>query len=240
MPRGKEGLHRAVCYCRVSTQEQSLQGVSLEAQEERLLAYCLAGGLKAVEIIREEGVSAGKPLATRPGGQALLHLVAKKKVRHRIPVKRERLFRDTIACLTMARNWDKAGIALHLIEMGGQSMNTASAMGKVFLTMTAAFAELERNLISERTAAALAHKKAHLAPYASTPFGFDRQGDRLLENALEQEALLLIQAWREAGWSLRRIAQELTRRGIPTKKGGLWYAGTIRYLLGNDLYPMVQ
>jgi DNA invertase Pin-like site-specific DNA recombinase len=42
--------------------------------------------------------------------------------------------------------------------MGGQTLNTATAMGRMFLTMTVAFAELERNLIAERTQAALLYE----------------------------------------------------------------------------------
>ena len=42
--------------------------------------------------------------------------------------------------------------------MGGQAINSKSAMGKMFLTMMAGFAELERNVIAERTSVALQHK----------------------------------------------------------------------------------
>jgi hypothetical protein len=45
----------AVAYCRVSTEEQVRGGVSLDAQTERLEAYCRAAGLELVELIREEG-----------------------------------------------------------------------------------------------------------------------------------------------------------------------------------------
>jgi DNA invertase Pin-like site-specific DNA recombinase len=47
------------------------------------------------------------------------------------------------------------------IKVGAQSINTSSAIGRIFLTMIAGFAKLERNLISERTTTALQHKKSH-------------------------------------------------------------------------------
>ena len=55
--------NRSILYLRVSTLEQ-LKGVSLEAQEERLRAYCQMAGLElaSTDVIREEGVSAGVPL----------------------------------------------------------------------------------------------------------------------------------------------------------------------------------
>jgi len=220
----------------VSTEEQARGGVSLEAQEERLKAYCSMTGLEVVEIIREEGISGAKPLASRPGGERLLKLIANKKVKHVVALKLDRLFRDAEDALHQTRAWDRAGIALHLVDMGGQTLNTATAMGRFFLNMMAAFAELERNLIAERTATALAHKKAHKKAYAPTPFGFERVGDTLQEKPEEQEIIAQIFTWREAGWSLRKIAAELNKQGVPTKQGGQWYASTVKYILENSLY----
>jgi len=228
--------YAAVLYTRVSTEEQVQGGVSLKDQEEKLLAYCKLQGLEPVHIIREEGISAGKPLATRPGGQELLQLVKRGEVGHVIALKLDRLFRDAADALVTTKAWDNAGIALHLVDMGGQALNTASAMGRFFLNTMAGFAELERNLISERTAAALNYKKAHKEVYSSTPFGFDREGDKLKPNKKEQAAIKLIKKCREAGWTLQKIADELTTKKIKTKNGGKWYPRTIKYILENNLY----
>lgn len=229
-------MEKAVCYLRVSTEEQARNGVSLAAQEEKLLAYCRLTGLEPVAMIREEGISGSKALGTRPGGVELLKLVARKDVKHVVALKLDRLFRDAADALNQTKAWDKAGVALHLVDMGGQTINTASAMGRFFLSMMAGFAELERNLIAERTSTALTHKKAHREAYGPTPYGFNREGDSLAVNSQEQEAVTKIKGWRQAGWSLRRIVEELNRLAIPTKRGGQWYAGTVRYLLQNDLY----
>jgi DNA invertase Pin-like site-specific DNA recombinase len=228
--------YAAVLYTRVSTEEQTLNGVSLKDQEEKLLNYCKLANLDPVHIIREEGISAAKPLATRPGGQELLQLVKQGDVGHVIALKLDRLFRDAADALNVTKAWDTAGIALHLVDMGGQSMNTASAMGRFFLSTMASFAELERNLISERTAAALGYKKAHKEVYSTIPFGFDRDGDQLQPNQEEQKAVKLIIKWRGQGWTLQRIADELTSRKIKTKRGGQWYPRTIKYILENNLY----
>ena len=228
--------YAAVLYTRVSTEEQSVNGVSLKDQEAKLLDYCKLAGLEPVHIIREEGISAGKPLATRPGGQELLQLVKKGDVGHVIALKLDRLFRDAADALNVTKAWDNAGIALHLVDMGGQSMNTATAMGRFFLSTMASFAELERNLIGERTTAAMKYKKAHKEVYSPVPYGYDREGDNLQPNKEEQKAIALIKKWRKKGWTLQKIAAELTKRGIKTKRGGKWYAGTVRYILENNLY----
>ncbi|KAF0248631.1 MAG: site-specific recombinase DNA invertase Pin, partial [bacterium] len=84
---------KAVCYVRVSTEEQAAFGYSIEAQEEKIKAYCLLNNLEIVKIIREEGVSAGKDLSTRPGGAQLLELVKKKQVNNIVAIKLDRIFR---------------------------------------------------------------------------------------------------------------------------------------------------
>ena len=66
-PGLREEIVKAVCYVRVSTIEQSTHGVSLEAQEERLQAYCSMARLEVMAMIREGGVSGAKPLSLRPG-----------------------------------------------------------------------------------------------------------------------------------------------------------------------------
>ncbi len=146
---------RVIGYIRVSTDDQAREGVSLDAQEARIRAYAEMAGLELVDVIRDAAISGTVPLADRAGGAALLD----HDVDHVIALKLDRLFRDAADALSQTRSWDKAGIALHLIDVGGATINTSTAMGRMFLTMMAGFAELERNLISERTAMALAYKK---------------------------------------------------------------------------------
>jgi DNA invertase Pin-like site-specific DNA recombinase len=105
---------KAVSYCRVSTEEQAHEGVSLAAQEARVRAYCAASGLSLVESIRDERVSAAKPLATRPGGAALLRALARRRAKHVVVVTLDRAFRSTLDCLATVQAWDRAGVSLHL------------------------------------------------------------------------------------------------------------------------------
>ncbi len=230
-------MQQGIAYTRVSTAEQAIEGVSLDAQAERLSAYATAQNIKVTNIIREEGISGTVPLADRPGGAELLQALGKgKAVKHAIVLKLDRLFRDASDCLTQTKVWDKAGIGLHLLDMGGQSINTASAMGRMFLTMSAGFAELERNLIAERTAAALQYKKRRREVYPTTPFGYARTGDTLTPVDAELKRVKWIRRKRKAGRSLRWIAAQLNQREVETKKGGRWYASTVNYLLENPLY----
>lgn len=234
---------KAACYLRVSTEEQAQEGVSLDAQEKKLNSYCRMANLEVIKLILEEGVSGGKELSTRPGGSDLLQLVEKKQINNIVTLKLDRLFRNTENALREISNWDKRGIALHIVDLGGQTLNTSSAMGRFFITIMAGIAELERNLIAERTTTALEHMKEKRQVYGTLPYGFDIQkgktdkdDDFLIPNKGEQKNLEMIKRWHKEGWSLRKIANELNSKNIPTKQKGKWYASTVSYLLNNDLY----
>ena len=229
----------SIGYCRVSTEEQAREGVSLDAQEARIRAYCASAGLALTEIIRDEGVSASKPLSSRPGGAALLRVVARRQVRHVVVVTLDRAFRNTIDCLTTVHAWDQANVALHLVDHGGQSINTKTAVGRMFLTMLAGFAEMERRLTAERITAALRHKRGQRKAYGPTPYGFDRNGDRLIPNPAEQKVIRQMRRWRQAGRSLAWSADTLTRRGIAAKRHGRWNPYGVRYILRNPLHEEV-
>lgn len=225
-----------VGYVRVSTAEQAAEGVSLDAQAERIKAYCAMAGLQLVALVREEGVSGTVPLTDRKGGGELVREMVRNKARHVVALKLDRLFRDAADALNQTKAWDKAEVALHLIDVGGQTINTSTAMGRMFLTMMAGFAELERNLIAERTTAALAHKKAKRMVYAPTPLGFDRVGEELVINGEERAIVLRIKTARAEGKALNAIAAELNADGVPTKRGGKWFASTVRYIERNGIY----
>lgn len=227
---------KAIAYCRVSTNEQSRHGVSLEAQEARIRAYCQMVGLELVDVVKEEGVSASIHLSQRPKGRILLQRVQAEGIENIVALKLDRLFRSTIDCLKQTQDWDDQGIALHLIDMGGQAVDTSTAVGRLFLTMTAGFAEMERALIAERTKFALEHKKKNKQVYTSTPYGYDRVGNYLEENTQEQEAIKLMRQLRSQGVSYRQICNKLQEAGIKTKQGkDKWYPSTVRYILENDL-----
>ena len=225
----------AVIYLRVSTADQAEHGVSLDAQQERLTAYAIANGLEVAGILRESAISGTIPLADRPEGVKLTEMVSSGQVRHVIALKLDRLFRSAVDALSTTAEWDKQGIALHLVDMGGQSLNTGSAMGRMMLTMMAGFAQFERDLTAERTTSALAHKKANNQAYSPTPYGKDRDGERLTDNTEEQGVITKMRELRDESLSFRGIAEYLNSNGIISKQGKGWHASTVRYVINNAI-----
>src|SRR5262249_3872713 len=150
---------------------------------------------------------------------------------HIVALKLDRLFRNAVDALSHVEQWEQAGISLHLVDMGGQSVNTGSSMGKMLITMLPGFAEFERNMIAERTTAALRHKKAHGEVYNHVPFGYDAVDGQLVPNPAEALIIARMTALRTEGTSYHRIADYLNDRGVPTKQGGTWRSQTVKNIL---------
>lgn len=204
---------KALGYTRVSTEEQATEGLSLKAQAERIRAYCTAAGLKLVELFSDEGISAAKPLAARPAGAQLLAALDAGAAAAVVAVKLDRLFRDAVDCLGTVRAWNERGIALHLLDLGGSAFTSASALGRFFLTVMAGAAEMERNLISERTRAALAYKRSKGEWLGTVPFGYRLEGGVLVPDEREQELIAALKRDRKARHlSVRELA---AKYGLP-------------------------
>src|SRR5262249_38764165 len=117
------------------------------------------------------------------------------------------------------------------VDMNGMSMDSSSSMGRMFLTLLAAFAEFERNVISERTASALQFKKRSGMLYNHLPFGFNAEGGNLVPDSTEQAVIARMKTLREAGASYKTIADTLNGEGIPTKRNGTWASQTVKNIL---------
>jgi DNA invertase Pin-like site-specific DNA recombinase len=219
--------NKTLAYIRVSTGKQDL---SLEVQRERIQPYCQMMGLNLVEVITERAVSAKIKLAKRPEGSKIAHMI-KDGTYHIVALKLDRLFRNAADALTNVEQWDEGGISLHLVDMGGQSINTGSSMGKMVITMLAGFAEMERNLISERTTAALQFKRTSGHVYNHVPYGFEGVDGTLVPHAGEQSVIKRMAGLKASGMSYARVADELNAGSVPTKQGGIWRSQTVKNIL---------
>lgn len=206
----------------------------MAAQRASIRAYAAFKGMALVEEIEDAGVSAGKNLQKRSGGARLFELASRPEVGAVIAFKLDRLFRDAADCLEVTREWDELEVNLHLVDLGGQPVDTSTAMGRFFLTIMAGVAEMERNLIRERTKAAMAHLKATGKRAGAIPYGFDlaADGKTLLENEKEQEVIALAKAFRAKGLSLEKISLSLDSMGKRSRKNKRFYREQIKRMLG--------
>ena len=149
-------MEDAICYIRVSSEEQAESGLGLEAQRQRITAYCTMKGLRLAEVFEDPGISGGKPLASRPAGSKLLAAAKKGKVLV-IVSKLDRLFRSVADAANVIADFDKKGIQLVAIAEG---FDMGNPYGRAMAQMASVFAELERAMIRERTRTAMSVKRA--------------------------------------------------------------------------------
>jgi site-specific DNA recombinase len=220
---------QAVGYARVSTEEQAREGVSLEAQRTRIEAWAQGNDTPLIGIFEDAGIS-GSKTENREGLQKAIGMACEKRA-ILVVYSLSRLSRSTKDTLALAERLEKAGADLVSLS---ERIDTTSASGKMVFRMLAVLNEFERDQISERTAAALRHKKEKRQPYSPTPYGFDRICDLLVINYDEQAVIEEILELRKKGWSLRRIAEQLNKGCISSKRGGKWFASTIRSILAGN------
>ena len=229
-PRKKK---RAYGYARVSTEEQSLEGISLDLQRSKIKAYAELHEFDLVDVVVEEGAS-GKDL-DRPAFKKLVELIEGGEAEALIVYKLDRLTRSTRDLLWLIEEFfTESGTEFLSIT---EKVDTSTAMGKFFLTIMGALAQMERELISERTKAALSMKKEKGEHVGSSPLGFKTMPDgSRVEIPGEMELVRFIKKLRKRGTSYGAIASRLNREERPTKRGGKWYAGTVRYVCKNNTY----
>jgi len=221
---------RVIGYVRCSSVEQAAEGLSLEAQRNKISSWCDAAGATLVEVIEDGGVSGGRALVDRPGGSqvaALLH-TRKPNVDAVVIVRLDRLGRDAAETLAYLRRFTVGSVGLVSIA---DRVDLSTPQGRAMAQLGAVFAELERALIGQRTAEALHMLKSEKRPYGPTPFGFSVSDGALQHHADEQRVLKWIRLQRAAGISFDRIAKELNARGIPAKRGGPWHAMSVRSVI---------
>jgi DNA invertase Pin-like site-specific DNA recombinase len=216
----------AVAYVRVSTAGQADEGVSLDAQRAKLEAWAQANGYELLAVHSDAGISGGKT-ENRPGLQAALSQACEKRAAL-VVYSLSRLARSTKDAITISEQLDRSGADLVSLT---EKIDTTNAAGKMIFRMMAVLAEFERDLIRERTSAALQHmSRVKQQRVGEVRFGFDlaADGKTLLRNEREQATLVKIKLLRERKHaSFGKIAHILNSLGIAAKQGGVWSKKTV-------------
>ena len=76
--------------------------------------------------------------------QRLLKLVESGRYNHVIVTKLDRMFRLTNDAIMSIDEMKEAGVSLHIINMGGQSLDTSSAMGQFILTFIGFYSPIRK------------------------------------------------------------------------------------------------
>jgi site-specific DNA recombinase len=225
---------RALIYLRVSTDEQADTGVSLAVQRNKCTGYAGLYDLTVIEVIEDRSGS-GKTLG-RDGLQRALVLLKTGAADALLVYKLDRLTRS-VRDLGVLLEYFPAETGKPALLSVCEQVDTRTASGRMVLNILISVAQWERETIVERTTTALRHKKESGAVYGSTPFGFDRDGDRLVPNNAEQAIIRDMRQSRADGLSFGKIADQLNTIGVKPKRGvrWYWYPSSVKWIIENGL-----
>jgi DNA invertase Pin-like site-specific DNA recombinase len=219
-----------VVYYRVSTQKQGRSGLGLEAQKAAVEAYLSAHGGRALVSYIE--VESGK-INARPQLQAAL--------------LRCRQTRATLLIAKLDRLGRNAAFLFELRDSGQkfQALDIPDA-NTLTLAVMVGMAQHEREIISARTKAALAARKARglplgtrrdLSAYSAAASLLGQAANRRKAIARAKDvAPRIMEARKDGHTSLRAIAAYLNDMEIPTPRGKQWTATAVAHAITYSEY----
>lgn len=218
-------VNKAIGYVRVSTEKQAEEGVSLDAQISKIKAWASLNDYELIHIYKDEGIS-GSSLNKREGMNEALDKV--KKGMAFVCYSLSRISRDTVDTIKISRTIEKKGADLVSLS---EKIDTTGASGKMIFNMLAVLNQFERDQVSERTQHAMQFKKSRNQAYSPTPYGYTRQGEKLVINQGEAVNIIKMKKMRAEGKTYNEIVNIFNSQNIPTKTGKLWRTNTVYYLL---------
>lgn len=222
---------RAAIYTRVSTETQAREGFSLEAQREKLQAYCQAREWEIADQYVDDGYSGRDK--KRPAYRRMLE--ERERWDTILVMKMDRIHRNSrnfMEMMDQLRTWGKEFNSMQ------ESLDTGTAMGRFVMDIIQRIAQLESEQIAERVYMGMRQKaKAREGSLgAPTPYGYRRVDGRLIVH--EAQAARVRDMFKQAlaGEPMSWIAERLNRTGRRTSRGRTWSVWSVRYLLGNPVY----
>src|SRR6266704_604295 len=222
---------RVAIYTRVATEDHAKEGCSLEAQRERLQAYCLARFWSVAATYIDDGHSGRN--TKRPAYQRMM--AERDRWDALLVIKMDRIHRNARNFMEMMddlREWHKDFVS------STESLDTSTAMGRFVMDIIQRIAQLESEQIGERVYMGMS-QKAKVGPGmlgVHAPLGYDLSQGRLVPN--EREASLVREMFARCGegWTLEETAADLNARGRRTRRGAEWNPVKLHRILHNPVY----
>lgn len=235
----KSKSKRIALYARVSTEEQALQGYSIDAQKEKIFQYCELYGYTVVDEYVDAGIS-GKSIDKRLEVQRLLRDAENGKFDEVVVWRLNRISRSTKDFIDIFERLEKHNVSITSLT---ENFDTSNPMGKFAVQMLAAVGELERNTIVENVTLGL-NRRAQLGLHSgcrALGYGIIPSTTRVGKNDLviiEEEAVIVRKIFSLFcnGKGFKAIANQLNKEGFKTCKGNTFSLYSIREIIDNPLY----
>lgn len=226
IPAPEPRLVRAVGYVRVSTKEQAISGLGLEAQVKAIEEECDRRGWLLASVEQDAGVSTRR--AVMPGLERAIDACRGGEVSVLVVAKLDRLARSVGKFAAIVDLANKEGWDLVVLD---PAVDLTTPMGRAMAGVAAVFAQLERDLISQRTKDGLAISRAKgILPG--------------LRSTIDERTVKRIVREYGKGKSLRSIAEGLDLDCVPTPRGAYqWHHARVKDVLereGVELRPRAE
>lgn len=232
-----ESASSVVAYLRVSTAEQKDEGVSLDVQKERIIAYCKMFQHNLIAIYADDHT--GRTME-RPGFQAALARMVETDA-ILMSVSMDRISRSVGDWTYLLDTYFGKGRTYKMLAFDCAGMDPRTATGRMLLMMRAVMAQGEIDSTSERTQVAMDHLKAQGIPCGGLPYGkvyskqLDEHGRRVVVEVPEQiETLKYIRQLHQQDKGIKTITDILEKEGRPSPKGKGWNRAIVRRILQRE------
>ena len=211
------GKKKAALYTRVSTEDQAKEGFSLDAQLDKLRAYCTARDWKIVGEYVDDGYSGRN--TRRPAYKKLLDDIHKWDML--LVIKMDRIHRNSKNFMLMMENLKKEN--KEFVSMT-ESLDTSTAMGRFVMDIIQRIAQLESEQIGERVYDGMAQKARTNGGSLgfNIPYGYNYENNELIVDKKEATIVKDIFNLYVDGLSMNKIAEHLNEKNIPTKQNRTW------------------
>lgn len=220
---------RVIGYTCLNTISQQPLNLTLEDQEKTIQDYAEENGFELVHLYHE--TTDTTHTLSQP---KLTEIIAESNKGHfdaLVIARLDRLTRNIRQLNTLISEvCMKNGVALISIEEG---LDTRSECGGLALRIIDIITKWDTKRISDRTREIIARKRAKGERVGHAPFGYTYQNKKLVPVDAELKTMRLVSDQREKGLSYHKIAKYLNERKIPSKRGGIWYAETVKTVYQN-------
>lgn len=225
-------LKKIGIYIRVSTQEQALEGYSIDAQTDRLTNYCKAKDWTVHKIYTDGGFSGSN--INRPAMQQLITDIQNRRLDCVLVYKLDRLSRSQKDTLFLIEDLFLKN-NVEFVSMN-ENFDTSTPFGRATIGMLSVFAQLEREQIKERSLMGRTERAKngfwHGGGYK--PFGYDYIEGELIVNDFEAMQIKEIYHMYLRNISIYQITTTLNQ-----KYKQIIHESTVRSILTTPLYKGV-
>jgi len=226
-------MTRAAGYLRVSTEAQAgPERYGLDSQRSDIEAFAAAGGYEVITWYTDAGISGGT--LDRPGLVACMDAAAHRSVDVVLVAKMDRLSRDLMGSLWIRKELLRYDVQVLSVA---EPFDAEDPAGRLFMQIVSAFAEFEKNRITERLSGGRKQKAKQGGYSGGRPalgYTATKGGKVLTLDPVGAATVQRVFALRSEKLSMNKIAAALNQEGITTATGARWHDMTVKRVLDRE------